>query len=127
VPAVGTETILVVEDNPDVRRLVRRQLIELGYTVHEAGNGPEALKLLRSALPLDLLFTDIIMPEGMTGYDLARLARECRPALKLLFTSGYTSIGAGQEESRAVGPLLSKPYRKRDLAHSLRAVLDEAG
>jgi len=125
VPATGTETILVVEDNPDVRRLVRRQLTELGYTVHEAGNGPEALKLLRSALPLDLLFTDIIMPEGMTGYDLARLARECRPDLKLLFTSGYTSIGTGQDDSRLVGPLLSKPYRKRDLAHALRAVLDE--
>lgn len=125
-PPRGNETILVVEDNPDVRRLVRRQLSELGYTVHEASHGPEALRLLRSDLPLDLMFTDVIMPEGMTGYELAALARESRPNLKILFTSGYTAIGAAQEnDSRAAGPLLSKPYRKRDLAHFVRAALDE--
>jgi len=125
-PAHGTETILVVEDNPDVRRLVRRQLTELGYKIHEATNGPEALKLLRSSLSLDLMFTDIVMPEGMTGYELAAVARESRPSLKILFTSGYTAIGAGQDsDSRAGGPLLSKPYRKRDLAHFIRVALDE--
>jgi CheY-like chemotaxis protein len=124
-PPRGAETILVVEDNVDVRRLVRRQLTELGYTVHEASHGPEALSMLQSDLALDLMFTDIIMPEGMTGYELARLARECRPGLRVLFTSGYTAIGAGQEsDSRAGGPLLSKPYRKRDLAHFVRAALD---
>jgi CheY-like chemotaxis protein len=122
----GTETILVVEDNPDVRRLVRRQLTELGYTVHETGNGPEALGLLRSPLNVELMFTDIVMPEGMTGYELAVVARECRPGLKVLFTSGYTAIGAGQDsDGRSPGPLLSKPYRKRDLAHFIRAALDE--
>jgi PAS domain S-box-containing protein len=122
----GTENVLVVEDNPDVRRLVRRQLAELGYTVHEAAHGPEALKLLRSSLEVDLMFTDVVMPEGMTGYELAGLARECRPGLKVLFTSGYTAIGAGQEhDSRAGGSLLSKPYRKRDLGHFIRAALDE--
>ena len=126
-PPRGTETILVVEDNPDVRRLVRRQLSELGYTVHEASHGPEALRLIRSDLALDLMFTDIIMPEGMTGYELAQVARESRPGLKVLFTSGYTAIGAGQEnDSRAGGPLLSKPYRKRDLAHFVRGALDDA-
>ena len=122
----GTESILVVEDNPDVRRLVKRQLTELGYTVHEAGHGPEALRLIQTDLPLDLMFTDVIMPEGMTGYELAGHARESRPGLKVLFTSGYTAIGAGQEiDSRAGGPLLSKPYRKRDLAHFVRAALDD--
>lgn len=127
-PPRGTETILVVEDNPDIRRLVRHQLTELGYSTHEASNGPEALKLLRSSLPLDLMFTDIVMPEGMTGYDLAAAARESRPTLKILFTSGYTAIGAGQDsDNRAGGPLLSKPYRKRALAHFIRAALDEAG
>jgi PAS domain S-box-containing protein len=125
-PPRGTETILVVEDNPEVRRLVRRQLTELGYTIQEASNGPEAMKLLSSTLELDLMFTDIVMPEGMTGYELAGLARDCRPGLKILFTSGYTAIGAGQEhDSRTGGPLLSKPYRKRDLAHFIRAALDE--
>jgi CheY-like chemotaxis protein len=124
--ARGTETILIVEDNPDVRKLVRRQLSELGYTVYEAGNGPEALQLLRSGIELDLMFTDVVMPEGMTGYELARLAREDRSGLKVLFTSGYTAIGAGQEgAARAPGPLLSKPYRKRDLAHFIRAALDD--
>jgi PAS domain S-box-containing protein len=125
-PPHGSENVLVVEDNPDVRRLVRRQLTELGYTVHEAGHGPEALRLLHSPLPVDLMFTDVVMPEGMTGYELAAAAREFRPSLKILFTSGYTAIGAGQEhDSRAGGPLLSKPYRKRDLAHFVRAALDE--
>lgn len=123
----GSEAILVVEDNPEVRRLVRRQLSELGYAVHEASNGPEALRLLQSGLPLDLMFTDILMADGMTGYELAGLARDRRPGLKILFTSGYTAIGAGQEsDSRAGGPLLSKPYRKRDLAQFVRAALDEA-
>jgi PAS domain S-box-containing protein len=126
-PPHGTENILVVEDNPDVRRLVRRQLTELGYTVHEAGNGPEALVLLRSPVELDLMFTDIVMPEGLTGYELAGLARECRPGFKILFTSGYTAIGAAQEnDGRAEGPLLTKPYRKVDLAHFIRAALDES-
>ena len=127
-PPRGTETILVVEDNPDVRRLVRRQLIELGYTVHGASHGPEALSMLQSDLSLDLMFTDVIMPEGITGYELARLAREIRPGLKVLFTSGYTAVGAGDDnDNRSCGPLLSKPYRKRDLAHFVRAALDENG
>ena len=124
--AFAHKAILIVEDNPDVRKLVRRQLTELGYNVHEAGNGPEALQLLRSGVELDLMFTDVVMPEGMTGYELARLARDDRPSLKVPFTSGYTAIGAAQEEGpRNGGPLLSKPYRKRDLAHFIRAALDE--
>lgn len=119
--ARDAETILVVEDNPDIRNLVRRQISELGYIVHEAGNGPEALQLLRSAIRVDLLFTDVVMPEGMTGYELARLARDQRPGLKVLFTSGYTAVGVRQN----AGPLLSKPYLKSHLAHFIRAALDE--
>jgi PAS domain S-box-containing protein len=125
-PARGTEKILVVEDNPEVRKLVRRQLTELGYTVYEASSGPDALQILRSGIELDLIFTDVVMPEGMTGYELARLARDLRPELKILFTSGYTAIGASQDgAARNAGPLLSKPYRKRDLAQFIRAALDE--
>jgi len=120
----GTESILIVEDNPDVRRLVRRQLTELGYTIHEASNGPEALTMLRSQLAVDLMFTDIIMPEGMTGYELAGQARDSRPSLKILFTSGYTAIGAAQDHERGDVPLLSKPYRKSELAHFIRSALD---
>ena len=125
-PARGSETILVVEDNPEVRKLVRRQLTELGYTVYEASNGPDALQILRSGIEVDLMFTDVVMPEGMTGYELARLARDDHPGLKVLFTSGYTAIGAAEEAgSRNGGPLLSKPYRKRDLAHFIRSALDK--
>jgi PAS domain S-box-containing protein len=120
----GSESILLVEDNPDVRKIVRRQLTDLGYKVNEAGNGPEALTLLRSSLPVDLLFTDIVMPEGMTGYELAVQARECRPGLKVLFTSGYTAIGAAKGHERGGVPLLTKPYRKSELAHFIRAALD---
>ena len=109
---------------PTSRRLVRRQLTELGYSIHEAGNGPEALTLLRSNLPIDLMFTDIIMPEGMTGYELAGLARDSRPGLRILFTSGYTAIGAAQDQERRDVPLLSKPYRKSELAHFIRSALD---
>ena len=123
----GTESILVVEDNPDVRKLVRRQLTELGYRVQEASNGPQALRLLRSPVVFDLIFTDIVMPEGMTGYELARLARERRPEQKILFTSGYTALGAAQHDEGAAGTLLSKPYRKRDLAYCIRVALDEPG
>jgi CheY-like chemotaxis protein len=126
-PLRGHEAILVVEDNPDVRRIVRRQLAKLGYSIHEASNAAEALRMLQSGLALDLMFTDIVMPEGMTGYELAGLARKSRPGLKILFTSGYTAIGAGQDhDGRAGGALLAKPYRKRDLANFVRAALDEA-
>lgn len=105
---------------------MRRQLTELGYKVHGASNGPDALQILRSDIEVDLMFTDVVMPEGMTGYELPRLARDNRPGLKVLFTSGYTAIGAAQEAgSRDGGPLLSKPYRKRDPAHFIRTTLDK--
>lgn len=121
-----SETILVVEDNPEVRDIVCCQLEELGYSIHEASNGPEAIELLRSSVAFDLMFTDILMPDGMTGYELAAVARKDCPRLKILFTSGYTAIGAGQgHDSRAGGPLLKKPYRKRDLARFIRAAFDE--
>jgi len=124
-PPKGTERVLVVEDNEDIRRLVRRQLIELGYDVHAAANGLEALKYLRSPIRLELLFTDVVMTDGMTGYELAALARDIRPDIKIAFTSGYTALGTAQEVYGEVeGPLLSKPYRKLELARFIRAALD---
>ncbi len=83
------ETILVVEDDPRVRRVSIRRLKELGYTVLEAESGPAALTVLREEKPIDVLFTDIVMAGGMTGIDLAQEARRLRPKLKILFTSGY--------------------------------------
>ena len=83
------ETILVVEDDPRVRRVAVRRLKELGYAVIEADSGPAALRVLDREEPIDLLFTDIVMAGGMTGVDLAQEARRRRPGLKILFTSGY--------------------------------------
>ncbi|HKP22882.1 MAG TPA: PAS domain S-box protein [Dongiaceae bacterium] len=121
----GGETILVVEDNPDVRRLVLRQLRELGYEVIEAANGPEALKILNGGVSIDLLFTDVVMPGGMTGRQLAEAAKAQRPGMKTLFTSGYTEDSILRLGKLDPGVrLLSKPYRKHELATRVRETLD---
>jgi PAS domain S-box-containing protein len=117
----GCETILLVDDSDEMRLIAGRHLNSLGYRVTEAVNGPSALAILRGGQTFDLLFTDIIMPEGMTGYQLAAAARELEPELKVLFTTGY----AGPETDRKPpGLTLRKPYRKRDLAVSVRAALE---
>jgi PAS domain S-box-containing protein len=121
----GGETILVVEDNPDVRRLVVRQLRELGYDVIEAANGPQALQVLDGGASIDLLFTDVVMPGGMTGRQLAEAAKARRPNLKTLFTSGYTEDSILRLGKLDPGVrLLSKPYRKYELATRIREALD---
>jgi PAS domain S-box-containing protein len=121
----GGETILVVEDNPDVRRLVLRQLRDLGYEVIEAANGPQALQILDGGASIDLLFTDVVMPGGMTGRQLAEAAKTRRPDLKTLFTSGYTEDSILRLGKLDPGVrLLSKPYRKHELATRIREALD---
>jgi CheY-like chemotaxis protein len=121
----GGETILVVEDNPDVRRLVLRQLSDLGYAVIEAANGPQAMKILNDGVAIDLLFTDVVMPGGMTGRQLAEAAKASRPGLKTLFTSGYTEDSVLRLGKLDPGVrLLSKPYRKHELATRIREALD---
>jgi PAS domain S-box-containing protein len=123
--AGGGETILVVEDNPDVRRLVLRQLRDLGYAVIEAASGAQALKILDDGAAVDLLFTDVVMPGGMTGRQLAEAARRRRPNLKTLFTSGYTEDSILRLGKLDPGVrLLSKPYRKHELATRIREALD---
>jgi PAS domain S-box-containing protein len=120
------ERILAVEDNPDVRRVVVAQLTELGYAVIEAANGEAAIGILGRGEPIDVLFTDVVMPGGMTGYDLARAARTLRPDLKVLLTSGFPKTTT--EDGRRPGEfshLLIKPYRRAELAAKIRAVLDE--
>lgn len=120
----GNETILVVEDNPSVRRTVIRQLHDLGYRTMEAESGARALELARGGTEFDLLLTDVIMPGGMTGYQLADELRADCPELKILFTSGYTELAASNGSSARIDPLLSKPYRKHDLGRAVRAALD---
>ena len=87
---VGRETVLVVEDNDAVRKVAVRILRGLGYQVREAADGPSALALLEQPGSIDLLFTDLIMPKGMSGQELLTRAHAIRPDLKALFTSGYS-------------------------------------
>jgi PAS domain S-box-containing protein len=120
------ERILLVEDDDLVRAHAVQLLTGLGYGVVTATNGPEALELLRENIPCDLLFTDVIMPGGLTGPQLAEAAHVLRPGLPVLYTSGYTEnaiIHHGRVDPGI--NLLHKPYRKPELAAKLRAVLDE--
>lgn len=117
------ECILVVEDDARVRRVVVARLEEEGYHVIQAADGKEALSLVATHPEIRLLFTDIIMPGGMFGDELAREARILRPSLKVLFTSGYAEPSlAGRE--LAEGSWLKKPYTARELASRLRVLLD---
>jgi PAS domain S-box-containing protein len=118
------ERILAVEDNPEVRRVVVAQLAELGYAVVEAANGEAGLDMLKRGEPVDLLFSDVVMPGGMTGYELARAARALRPDLKILLTSGFPRTANGDEPAVEFGALLVKPYRRAELAAKIRQALD---
>ncbi len=120
----GDETVLVAEDDELVRTHVASLLTGLGYRVLAARNGPEALDVLRQDRKIDLLLTDVVMTGGMNGMQLAEAAQRLRPALKVLFTSGYPggAIAAqGKHDSRI--DLLSKPYQRHELAAKLRMVL----
>jgi CheY-like chemotaxis protein len=121
----GDESILLVDDNSKLRAVGRRHLVALGYRVTEAEDGPGALALIRGNGHYDLLFTDIAMPHGMTGYQLAASAQQIVPGLKVLFTTGYTGPGPRAEPSRPPpGGLIAKPYRIGELAVTMRAALD---
>ena len=115
----------MVEDNDLVRTHVESILKSLGYRVLSAGNGPEALEILRQDQMVDLIFTDVVMPGGMTGLQLGEAARRLRPALKVLYTSGYAESAVGNNGRLGdVVDILSKPYQRRDLAAKLRKVLE---
>ena len=119
------ETILVVEDDPRVRRVAVRRLKELGYAVIEADGGPAALRILDREEPLDLLFTDIVMAGGITGVDLAQEARRRRPGLKILLTSGYAEPAVSKGAlALSNAAWLGKPYSSDELQAKLRGLLD---
>ena len=121
----GGETVLVVEDDPLVRNFVVQQLRDLGYSVLEAADGPQARRLLESDAPIDLLLTDVVMPGSITGRELAESARQRRPTLKTLYTSGYTENSIVHQGKLDPGVhFLSKPFRRQDLALKVREVLD---
>ncbi len=121
----GNETILIVEDDHLVRTFVVGQIQSLGYVTLSAVNADEALVVINSAQPVDLLFTDMIMPGSMNGRQLAEEALRRRPSLKVLFTSGYTEntvIHYGRLDAGVL--LLAKPYRRADLARMIRSALE---
>ena len=120
----GTETVLVVEDDPFVRSYAAGRLQSLGYSVVAAVDGRDALEKLRTDVHIDLLFTDIVMPGGINGWELAELAGTIRPGLPVLLTSGYALETLVKHERHREGSIiLTKPYRKADLARRLREAL----
>jgi CheY-like chemotaxis protein len=116
------ERILLVEDNPELLAAARRQLSVLGYRVRTAANGVTALQILASGEPFDLLLSDVVMPGGISGFELVAEARRRRPGLKALLMSGYADAAMADRDP----PLrvLAKPYRRRELAEAIRDVLE---
>ena len=121
----GNETILVVEDDADLRETVVTALSQLGYRALSAANAAAALRILGGTEKIDLLFTDVMMPGGMLGPALAKRARELRPTIEVLFTTGYadSTVLAGTAGLSA-SEVINKPYRNEDLAMRIRHVLD---
>ncbi len=120
----GSELILLVEDEELVRRYAHDQLVNLGYRVLVATNGPTALILLRQRDDIDLLFTDVVMPGGMSGRELVYLARRFKPGLNVLYTSGYTENAIVHQGRLDPGvQLLSKPYSRAELSQKIRDAL----
>ena len=116
--------ILVVEDDDLVRKVAIDQLTRLGYDVVAASSGPEALDILAQRSDIDLLFTDVVMPGGLNGGEVAEKARRIRPGLKVLFASGYFEGALVRNGSiEASAQFLVKPYRKSELAEKVEEVL----
>jgi CheY-like chemotaxis protein len=119
------ETILVLEDDDDVRAYSVEILRELGYRVIEAHDGPSALRLLERQFRVDLLFSDVVLPGGMTGAQVAAKARGAKPELKVLFTTGYARNAIVHHGRLDPGvQLITKPFSMSDLATRVRDVLD---
>jgi CheY-like chemotaxis protein len=116
--AQSTLKILVVDDDPEVLTVASATLAADGYTVLSALNGTEALQLLQANRDIDLLFTDIVMPGSIDGFDLAERAKQLRPGLRVLYTSGYL-----RDEGVWHGSLLTKPWRPNDLQMAIKNAL----
>ncbi len=124
--AEAGETVLIVEDDPELRKLAVRTIKGLGYQVLDVPDGPSALQILETDQAIDLLFSDVVLPNGLDGTELSRRAKVLRPELKVLLTSGYADKvfgkNAGQQPSHDILP---KPYRRAELANRLRHVLED--
>jgi PAS domain S-box-containing protein len=127
IPQARGETVLVVEDDPDVRTLSVALLRSLGYEILETADGQTALKALESAPRVNLVFTDMVLPGGMSGPELAAEVESRFPGMAVLYTSGYTELANFHEGTLGEDTeLLQKPYRKADLAWKVRRALDQA-
>jgi len=125
-PPCGSETILIVDDERDLLHLADDYLTSLGYKTYLAENARQALDLLATHKDIDCLFSDVVMPGGMNGYELAEQAGRENAKLKILLTSGFTSKTIAQNDQiRFTAQMLSKPYLKIDLAQHIRLLLDE--
>jgi PAS domain S-box-containing protein len=121
----GSETILVVDDDPSLLEVSQALLENMGYTVIPAGSGAEAIEVVNGNGEIDLVFTDMVMPGGISGIDLAKSVREHRPDTKVLFTSGFTeTVMFSQSDVGDRSLLLIKPYAEHELALRVRRVLD---
>ncbi|WP_369678883.1 PAS domain S-box protein [Sinorhizobium medicae] len=121
-PKGSGELVLVVEDDQRVRRVTVSRLKQLGYQVLEAGSGPEALSILERTPGVELLFTDMVMPGGMSGADLAAASSKRFPEIPVVFTSGYAAPEIEAQAGARVSSWLRKPYTVADLATTLRRV-----
>ena len=116
-----------MEDDERVRQLTIKRLKLIGYQVLEAHDGPSALEVLRRGDKVDLVFTDLIMPGGLSGREVAIRAREMKPGIKVMLTSGYAEeLVHGDDLQRERLKVLRKPYQQADLVAALRDVLGES-
>jgi signal transduction histidine kinase/CheY-like chemotaxis protein len=123
--APNTEGVLLVEDDSAVLALATDVLLDLGYRVVTASDAAGALEILRRGEPIDLIFTDVVMPGGKSGIQLAAEARALRPDIKVLLTSGYPGEALARHQPHAADfPIIAKPFRQAELAERLRQVLD---
>ncbi|MGQ9365883.1 ATP-binding protein [Azospirillum sp. A39] len=122
--APPTATVLLVEDDPLIRFATAELLASFGHAVLQAGNANEALAVLRADDPIDLLFTDVVMPPGMNGAELARAAERLRPGIKVLLTSGFAGHAVVGEDGLGKGyEMLPKPFAAEDVKRKLDAML----
>ena len=122
----GHETILCVEDDKIVREFVAQRLQALGYNTIVSASATEALAVVRGGTPIDLVFTDIVMPGSMNGWQLADEIRQLRPQMRILYTTGYSNVSSERMGSVAGIHLLEKPYRLSRLAQMIRQAIADA-
>jgi CheY-like chemotaxis protein len=120
------KTVLVVEDDRDVREVALAVLDDAGYRVLEAVNGDEALRLLMAHpdLRIDVLFTDVVMPGRLDGIDLASAACAIRPDLRVLYATGFANLVRADRDTELQGPVLHKPYRPGELRGAIVGLLE---